>query len=875
MKTIPTLTGGVLVVFASTTLASASDPDPADGHPRPTYSGYSDARIDAMSKAVRKSRPRMHRGGWEWDRLLSRYVDGGRKEKGALKILHAYFMSILDRYEDAKTAGKGDAFNLFPGHGAWGSGGRMRIYGELVRQNMLSPEQRATFKKIVNQGLELGFAYSNIERGANNRPYGMNGGPAIAVKMFPDMPNAENHRCWLDVLWRELIEYGDTTETNYYPYGPLYLHGLLDMAEGMGKLETERDFLYTHARRYLDYVHGGGVRGNPNSVAAVIRNRTRTYADPWNAEYYAGAEQVNDGHVWYRLARHFRDPEFLWASEQVCLGGRPPKGHKVPSEYLEAYNRRYACFVERGIKPRVPSGRSKIGYYSPLKHKVPERLYLCPGRESGKPFVSYYIYDRNNNYMHYNDDIMGHLYEYAVDGVKYLHSSGKYNMMHNGPTSYDAMWVQHPAVDFARGKACDIPYGTWNTASMPLPGTLNSRTAPDSPNWFRDEEIGLYRRTDDPEWGYAYGNMDGYWYLNNKFHLKSIEFNLVDPVVELRNLRLSGPKGDLAIVSWDGGSSETIPRGLRIIATPKEGNAKPVVWSGGDAMNEVVSLLDREPNADGTPAPVLRIRCQEGFDYSVSLTGIDLRFDAQDEYTRVLLDNNGRITAGAFSGSRGRPAGFTLNGLSNYLTHDLRGGILVRESLRAENHGDDSFGQLAMRNFGGPRSRWTRQTVLTEEGWLIVRDVFAPGQHVDGYQAGPCWQLAADSDQARGYPADRNWFDAPARDYAWWQTAKRNVMLWIHPGEGLAFGAARMSESQDIRGKGVNEFMDCCYARAILEAGRPQVFLSVLVPHDVEEDAEEVIRRIKTRVDDAGSCTAEIGGTKVIINANGKWSVKR
>ena len=267
--------------------------------PRASYDGVED--INAMAAAVRKSRPQMARGGWQWDRLLSRYIDGGRREKNALKILHACFMSILDRYYDAEKAGNGDKFNLFSGHGAWGSGGRMRIYAELVRQNMLTAEEQATFKQIVNQSLRLGFDYPNIERGVNNRPYGMNGGPAIAVRMFPDMPNAAKHRRWLDVLWRELTEYGDTTETNYYPYGPLFLHGLLDMAEGMGKFETDRDFLYALARRYLDSVHGGGVRGNPNSGAIVNRGRAQTYADPWNAWYYR--DEVDDGQVWYRLAR--------------------------------------------------------------------------------------------------------------------------------------------------------------------------------------------------------------------------------------------------------------------------------------------------------------------------------------------------------------------------------------------------------------------------------------------------------------------------------------------------------------------------------------------------------------------------------------------
>ncbi|HBV31555.1 MAG TPA: hypothetical protein DEB49_03810, partial [Verrucomicrobiales bacterium] len=93
--------------------------------------------------------------------------------------------------------------------------------------------------------------------------------------------------------------------------------------------------------------------------------------------------------------------------------------------------------IERGIKPSVPGSQSKIGYYSPLKHRAPERLYLGPGRESGKPFVSFYIYDRNNNYMHCCDDAAGRLYEYCVDGAKFLHSSGKYNNRFWGQAAYD------------------------------------------------------------------------------------------------------------------------------------------------------------------------------------------------------------------------------------------------------------------------------------------------------------------------------------------------------------------------------------------------------------------------------------------------------
>ena len=78
------------------------------------------------------------------------------------------------------------------------------------------------------------------------------------------------------------------------------------MANGMDKFKANRELLYALAKRYLDYVHGGGVRGNPNSGARVIGDRKKIYVDPWNAEYYAGAEGVNDGDVWYRLAKEFR-----------------------------------------------------------------------------------------------------------------------------------------------------------------------------------------------------------------------------------------------------------------------------------------------------------------------------------------------------------------------------------------------------------------------------------------------------------------------------------------------------------------------------------------------------------------------------------------
>ena len=846
--------------------------DLGKGHPRPSYANFSPTVIERMAKAVQSARYGIHRGAWEWDRLLSRYIDGDRKEKNALIILQAYFRSILDRQ------GKGKRYKtFFAGHGAWGSGGRLRIYQELVRQKKLTADEQAQFRKIVSESLSTSFSYAKIERSANNRPYGMNGGTAIALRIFPDLPQAKEHRRWLNALWRELVEYGDTTETNYFPYGPIYLDGLLDLADGMGKFKTDRKFLFAHARRYLDYVHGGGVRGNPNSGALVIAERKKIYSDPWNAAYYQGS--VNDAHVWYRLAKEFRSGEFLWASEQASLGGRPPRGDKLPAAYKKAFRQRYGWFADRGIRPQVPNGGAKIGYYSPLKHKVPDRLYLCSSRHSGKPFASFYLYDRNNNYMHYNDDVMGQLYEYAVDGAKLLHTSGKYNSnAMKMPASYDALWVQHPAIDFATGRAGDIPFGTWKTASMSLPGLLNSRRAPDSRRWRYDQSIKLFRRTDDSQIGYAHGNMDGYWYLNNQFRLDSLEFQLVDPVVELGVPRLCGPAGEHSLIkSW-----QHAPQSLTITAQ-KKGRKGQVVWRGGDAMNNSIRLVNHPSKGQ-----VLRITRQKGVRYSVRLNQIGLSFDAANQYTRLLFDHNGRITSGSNSvGTRGghQPA-FKINDRMEYLTYDSRGGILERVALQAMNRGDDSFGQFRYRNYFGPQSSWTRQTVLTKEGYLIVRDSYQPDKHVDGYVAGPCWQLRPEENWQRDSLADRgpvkrnpkqNWFHAPAWDHAWWQTQKKRLLVWIHPGKGQTFGVTAHATSADISRPLGYEYYPTqnSHAKAVLKVGKTQVFLSVLMSYNEGRRASEVAKSIKTRVDGGGKCSAAIGGVNVTITADGDWTVKR
>ena len=462
-----------------------SPADGSDRHPRPSYSNVKD--IDEMAASLRVSlagqeRYSFSRSWWQWDRLRCRYVDGGRQDEHALKILRAAFRGlILDWHRKLEAQGEGDLLYLFfttvkgdknervldienrtllrdvhggGYHGGWGGAARMRIYQELVRQDMLTGEEKQRFQRIVYQSLEPRFIeFSRGAQSANNHSFGNAGGIALAIKLFPKAPQAHEARAWLDRIWDDLAGFGDWTEWTYYPYGPIFLHGMLDVAEATGKIETDRELINSIGLRCLGFIHGGGVRGNPNSGARVRKDQWSVHADPWNVGYYDVETSSRDGHFWYRLAQHYKDPIFLWAAEQVALGGRPAEGDMM-AEYMAAYQRRFFWFDTRDIKPRAATGRASVGFVSARKHRIPERLLLTAGRTAGKPFAAFFLYEAKDEHL---DNVSGHLYEYSVKGSKFLHTSGKYNNVYSGDRlkgggtgeeSLDLLLVLHKRHDF-------------------------------------------------------------------------------------------------------------------------------------------------------------------------------------------------------------------------------------------------------------------------------------------------------------------------------------------------------------------------------------------------------------------------------------------
>ena len=109
---------GLSILLALTALAQD---ELLTGHPRESYHDVAD--IDAMEKAVREhfaamERYSFSRSWWQWDRLRARFVDHGRKDVNALKILRAVFRGlIMDRHikTSRSTARSSMTKNASPG----------------------------------------------------------------------------------------------------------------------------------------------------------------------------------------------------------------------------------------------------------------------------------------------------------------------------------------------------------------------------------------------------------------------------------------------------------------------------------------------------------------------------------------------------------------------------------------------------------------------------------------------------------------------------------------------------------------------------------------------------------------------------------------
>ena len=134
--------------------------------------------------------------------------------------------------------------------------------------------------------------------------------------------------------------------------------------------------------------------------------------------------------------------------------------------------------------------------------------------------------------------------------------------------------------------------------------------------------------------------------------------------------------------------------------------------------------------------------------------------------------------------------------------------------------------------------------------------------------AGPIWHLAKVEGETTGLQ-EKNWFAAPAIDRAWWQKREIGVTVYIHNDGTLKFGSVQQSQSQDV------DPNTTVFAYGPISAGKPELFLSILVPYCLAKCPETVVGNIKSVIKQSRTFITVVDGVQVVIESNGGWYVER
>lgn len=213
--------------------------------------------------------------------------------------------------------------------------------------------------------------------------------------------------------------------------------------------------------------------------------------------------------------------------------------------------------------------------------------------------------------------------------------------------------------------------------------------------------------------------------------------------------------------------------------------------------------------------------------------------------------------------------------------HEEVGGLFNPNTVRtakAENRGQDSYGELILDNHCVDGSTLQRRMVLTAEGILVLQDHLLPGADTKGYTAGSIWQL---------YQMDEhgdNWFathggkhlyrDAAGTKARWKDASgkeidRRQLLVYFEKQEDCTYGFQH--QQYTIQPTTV-------FAKRTVVAHQPMTFVTVLVPFGSKEQAADIAGSLTVKTQD-GNSTVEFRSKekKIVlqINQNGVWSVSR
>lgn len=799
---------------------------------------------------------------------------------------------IADACTDAKATEK-----VVKGTGGWFFE-RYPFYfacWKLEEKGLLSAELRKKLAPLRELPKSAGDQITGYERGVNNRAFNFCGDALVEAINHPDNPLANDYRKYAETCWRDWVDLGTTPEV-MPSYNRPFLAAILDLAEMMGKEDELRTKMAGEFKRYFRQMSGNGVRGgDAEAMASLIGAKEPAmgvpgwyalddiYGNPWDANC-----TMNYVDIAIKAARVFRDPEYIWYARTLLANGDIPDKRLSP-EAKAAIAERLGEFERDGIKIEIPQDRSFVSTLPFRSGAIADRVILMPQRAGTGPFAAFYVFDRLEGFMHGPAGQTGRLYDFSVDGSLLLRQGGKYS---HGPWWENTVLMTEPWKNFPSPRPGAVPSGRWTTATVSLLAG-RSRWQGDG-EYVRDSAQGVFevargmpfiKQTNPLPTHRLWGNYNVFTHADDST-LTSLPLHFVlvpakgtayaidggqyvgssNPgtdtpmTLTVENLRLVGPKGEKPVGdlgAFDDTEVVFTPPSMdrarnkrfdhqRLTGTERQAAVKIVAGSKPGRRAWQIMLKP------GTTSILLPVRD---------------KFDLTKDYTRLALDYKYdgdtsawlRLPIGLGTGVQWyEGTGFSQS----------QGAIL--QTARAEQHGGDSLGIMEFGNVSTAGTRWTRRALLTQEGIMLICDDLSADQDADGWTGGVLWHLAPDW---KKNPTDETpiagdgWFDAPPFNRAVWQKAPKRLLVWFRSGSGLSTG----TEKCDTAWNG----SWAVWQKGTLAPGKTQRFITLLVPHDTTMPAAQIVKNMRSTVDEQGKIEASCGGVHISLSPGNEWQIGR
>jgi len=96
--------------------------------------------------------------------------------------------------------------------------------------------------------------------------------------------------------------------------------------------------------------------------------------------------------------------------------------------------------------------------------------------------------------------------------------------------------------------------------------------------------------------------------------------------------------------------------------------------------------------------------------------------------------------------------------------------------------------------------------------------------------------------------------------------------FYIHPAPDQTYGQLQHESTPDFSRQ---VYTNSSWAAAIVKAGQPKIFLSVIIPFSQGQDVADLLEQLATNLTANSRANVEIGKTTITLSTAGNWAVQR